>query len=131
MTPTGADHPPMRRSVWPYIALLVALGLAVGFWIEPPAGAALAWTLSAYFGIAAGIVGVVRDQRILWRSIAALSVLFSLFATGVPSLFIWLAGGAAWRIVPGHAARRAVARSRTSLNMCPRSPTDKLRDRPW
>ncbi|WP_281247053.1 hypothetical protein [Pedococcus cremeus] len=40
-----------------------------------------------------GTVGLVRDQRVAWRSIAALCALVGFIGTGVPSLLIWLTSG--------------------------------------
>ena len=52
-----------------------------------------AWVPLCLAGIAAGTIGLARDQRVAWRSIAALGALVSLVGTGAPSLVIWLISG--------------------------------------
>jgi hypothetical protein len=51
------------------------------------------WMPLCLLGITAGMIGLVRDQRIAWRSIATVSTLVSLVATGAPSLLVWLVWG--------------------------------------
>jgi hypothetical protein len=58
--------------------------------LDIPSGLAFVWMPLTLFGFAAGIAGIVRDQRIPWRAIAALSALFCLIATGAPTLFMSL-----------------------------------------
>ena len=90
--PAGASHG--RASVWSSIALLIALGVAVAVWrgdMGPIPEAA--WVPLCLAGMAAGTIGLVRDQRVAWRSIAALGALVGLVGTGAPSLVIWLISG--------------------------------------
>ena len=92
--PPPAGAPQGRASVWPSIALLIALAVAVAVWrgdMGPLPEAA--WVPLCLAGIAAGTIGLARDQRVAWRSIAALGALVSLIGTGAPSLVIWLISG--------------------------------------
>jgi hypothetical protein len=52
-----------------------------------------AWLPLCLAAMTAGTIGLVRDQRVAWRSIAALGALVGFVGTGVPSLFTWLISG--------------------------------------
>jgi len=93
MAPPRASLAPSRGNVWSHIALLVALGCALCMSLDIPPGLAVAWMPLTLFGFAAGLAGVIRGQRILWRAAAALSALFCLFASGALTLFLWLLVG--------------------------------------
>ncbi|MGZ6854021.1 MAG: hypothetical protein ACXVGC_08180 [Mycobacteriaceae bacterium] len=89
----GASRP-KGGSVWSYISLLVALSCALGITAslgyDIPSGLAFSWLPLTLLGVVAGIVGVSRDQRVLWRVLGALSALFCFLASGAPTLFLWL-----------------------------------------
>ena len=84
----------MGASVWPLIALLIALGVAAAVWRGDMGPIPeTAWMPLCVAGMAAGTIGLVRDQRVAWRCIAALGALVGFIGTGAPSLFIWLMSG--------------------------------------
>lgn len=92
--PPSAGTPQGRASVWPSVALLIAVAVTVGVWrgdLGPVPGAA--WGSLCLAGMVTGTVGLVRDQRVAWRSIAALGALVGFMGTGAPSLLIWLISG--------------------------------------
>jgi len=92
--PPQAGAPHGRASVWPLIALLIALGVAAAVWRGDMGPIPeTAWMPLCVAGMAAGTIGLVRDQRVAWRCIAALGALVGFIGTGAPSLFIWLMSG--------------------------------------
>jgi hypothetical protein len=91
--PPQAGAPHGRASVWPPIALLIALGVAVAVWRGGGPIPEAAWMPLCVAGMAAGSIGLIRDQRLAWRCIAALGALVGFIGTGAPSLVIWLMSG--------------------------------------